>query len=541
MQILNFQNFSNINLLIKESLGSEDSYLVGDSMSVLLASSKELKNKITIIKDLSEVGTGTEKFSKSLEKYRKTHPEVKFIFLSMGANDLYKVNSKIIASAKKVKDQLDRIFPNAQKFIVKAGSWGWGGLDIYGKKDTIPTEIIDYYNEVWKPLGFIEIPEYVKIQFNKKNKPVHPDLNAPGIKELVNKLLNVIEGKKDFYKEDIQSIRDLKTIGSDDSEILVNYYDVLQNAIHDDLVLRKQNEDSYEFDPTVERVQIGLIYLKYTLSQFGVDGLFGPETEDAVRKYKEDFEVGGDPILMDDYFFMSLINALKDQKLGASDIETILEDNYGNIENIEPEDNFSYSGDLGGDEYLIFVQHNQGVAGATSLVNTKYGKGKIHPFTRDKGMMNNIPSDMKEWRSQIQEALNSDNEQRAASLFLEMWKIKYASKKQTGMNLINKPQYSEVKSILERVSKESGIPFEVLVAIGTIESGLNPKSGNNTYKGLFALNPSTAVKYNPSINQGNVHDPIINADAAGKMLARGKNDLIQGLRRTGVINNLDLA
>jgi hypothetical protein len=109
------------------------------------------------------------------------------------------------------------------------------------------------------------------------------------------------------------------------------------------------------------------------------------------------------------------------------------------------------------------------------------------------------------------------------------------------MKLINTPEYATTKAILEKVSGETGVPFESLVAIATIESGLNPKVGNSTYKGLFALNPSTAVKYNPSISQANVHDPVINADAAGKMLAAGKNELAKNLQRSGVMSNLDFA
>jgi hypothetical protein len=156
-------------------------------------------------------------------------------------------------------------------------------------------------------------------------------------------------------------------------------------------------------------------------------------------------------------------------------------------------------------------------------------------------MVNNIPSDMPDYRKQILEALSSGNDQRAASLFLEMWKIKYAAKKQQGMKLINTPEYSNIKTILEKVSGETGVPFDTLVAIATIESGMNPNVGNSTYKGLFALNASTAVKYNPAINQANVHDPVINADAAGKMLAAGKNELAKNLQRSGVMSNLDFA
>jgi hypothetical protein len=541
MKILNFENFLNESVgLLKESISQGDTYLVGDSASILTGSGKEIKNKVTVLPDLSVVGIGTTKFSELLKKYNKTHPEAKFVFLFMGANDLYHINSSILKSAKVVKEELHRIFPNAQKFIAKAGSWGWGGLSEYGKGNSAPSELFKYYEQVWRPLGFIPLQEYLKIQYDDKDNPIHPNLSAPGMKEMTREILDIIEGKKEFYTEDIRSLRDQDSIEGGEGA-LINYYDVLQNAIHEGLNLTKTSE--YTFDPVVERAQVGLKFLGYPLPRFGVDGLFGPETELAVREYKTEYEVEGDLNSMDDYFFISLINNLKNSEFNAGAIEEILAQSYESIEAMGDEETSAYqfTGDLGGDEYLIFVQHNQGVTGATSLLNAKYGKGKIYSSTRTSGMINNIPSDMKDFGDQIREALKSGNEQRAASLFLEMWKIKYASKKEQGMKLINTPQYANIKAILEKASANTGIPFDVLVAIATIESGLNPNVGNSTYKGLFALNPSTAVKYNPAINQSTVHDPMINADAASKMLASGKEQLAQGLRRSGVISNLDFS
>ena len=540
MAILKFEDFLNENLSkMNESLKQGDAYLIGDSTSILLGSTKELKSKISVLKGLSEVGIGTTKFSELLKGYTKKHPEVKFIFLFMGANDLYEPTPSVLKAAKTVKEEMIRIFPNAQKFVVRAGSWGWGGLKIYGKGESIPSEMSRYYESVWKPLGFTILKEYLKIQFDNKDNPMHPDLNAPGIKELAKEILDITEGKKEFYIEDIKSLRDVESIDVDDEERVSNFYDVLQDAVHEGIDLHQ--EFDLTFNPIVERAQVALEFLGYPLPKFGVDGLFGPETESSVSSYKYDYSVGGDSNSMDDYFFISIINTLKNRRFTGKDIEEALEKSYASIEDLSDDTSLNFSGDLGGDEYLIFVQHNQGVAGATSLVNAKFGKGGINPFTKSKGMINNIPSDMPEYKNQIVEALNSGNDQRAASLFLEMWKIKYASKKEQGMKLINNPKYSEVKQILEKVALDTGIPFEVLVTIATIESGLNPDVGNSTYKGLFALNPSTAVKYNPSITNSNVHNPLINAEAAGKMLLAGKNELMKGLNRSGILGELDFA
>jgi murein DD-endopeptidase MepM/ murein hydrolase activator NlpD len=50
----------------------------------------------------------------------------------------------------------------------------------------------------------------------------------------------------------------------------------------------QESYGSMNFQRNVESVQIGLILLGYELPKFGVDGLFGPETANAVNKFKLD-------------------------------------------------------------------------------------------------------------------------------------------------------------------------------------------------------------------------------------------------------------
>ena len=52
--------------------------------------------------------------------------------------------------------------------------------------------------------------------------------------------------------------------------------------------LKQQNYGSMSFQKEVESMQIGLILLGYQLPQHGVDGLFGPETAQAVAKFTSD-------------------------------------------------------------------------------------------------------------------------------------------------------------------------------------------------------------------------------------------------------------
>ena len=52
--------------------------------------------------------------------------------------------------------------------------------------------------------------------------------------------------------------------------------------------LSQQTKGSMTFQKEVESMQIGLILLGYTLPKYGVDGLFGPETANAVSKFITD-------------------------------------------------------------------------------------------------------------------------------------------------------------------------------------------------------------------------------------------------------------
>jgi hypothetical protein len=556
MKLLKFEDFLNENeSLLNESLKKGDSYLIGDFTSIVLGSDKSLRNRVETLEglsvpmyikgkkkeDLREIRLDSKLFSEILKTYKEEHTETKFVFLFMGAGDLYEVSNEDIRYSREIRKEMIRIFPNAQRFIVSAGSWGWGDLMKYGDGSRIPSEVLEYYESLWTPLGFILLEKYLGPQYDKGGNPIPPNSDNRDIPQLAKEILEISEGKKEFYIEDIKSIKDLSSIEIDEEGKLINFYDVLQSAVHEGLNISK---DPDTFNPVVERAQIGLSFLGYPLSKFGVDGIFSPEIEQSVRNYKTDYSVEGDSDSMDDYFFISLINTLKNKGFNGSHINDIIDQSYTTIDSLGDDKSLSsygVSGDLGGDEYLIFVQHNQGVAGATSLVSAKEGKGEINSFTKSKGIINNIPSDMPDYKKQIVEALNSGNDQRAASLFLEMWKIKYAAKKEQGMANINKPGNALIKSALEKASAESGVPFEVLVTIANIESGLNPKVGNSTYKGLFALNPSTAVQFNPGLNYTTVFDPIVNSQAGSKMLAAGKEQLAQSLYRKGLMGNLDFA
>lgn len=173
----------------------------------------------------------------------------------------------------------------------------------------------------------------------------------------------------------------------------------------------------------------------------------------------------------------------------------------------------------GNDDFILYMQHQQGIAGAKSLLQAAAGIGKIHPSTMAvktcsrlggkvpyANLQCNIPSDKPDYKKQIVDALNKGDEKKGATLFLKMWKEKWNSKSQQAKISIDKPDNAQIKSLLQKYCKEYGVPFDFATTVALIESGLNPKAGNSKYKGLFALSDSGFKRYAPSGNIFNAED-----------------------------------
>ena len=84
-----------------------------------------------------------------------------------------------------------------------------------------------------------------------------------------------------FKKEDDPEKADLV---DDDVD---TFYDTLESASQGGGI-SEQQKGGMEFQKDVESMQIGLTLLGYNLPKHGVDGLFGPETADAVKEFIED-------------------------------------------------------------------------------------------------------------------------------------------------------------------------------------------------------------------------------------------------------------
>ncbi len=96
--------------------------------------------------------------------------------------------------------------------------------------------------------------------------------------DFIDKLLNKIGlGKK------IDDPKKADLVTPDVAE----FYKTIEDSISSNGLTQKP-KGSMEYQKSVESMQIGLMMLGYQLPKYGVDGLFGPETADAVRKFKQD-------------------------------------------------------------------------------------------------------------------------------------------------------------------------------------------------------------------------------------------------------------
>jgi hypothetical protein len=197
----------------------------------------------------------------------------------------------------------------------------------------------------------------------------------------------------------------------------------------------------------------------------------------------------------------------------------------------------TYTATPGNDDFALYMQHQQGIAGASGLVKALNGTGKMHPDTvKTKGgvkyanLVQNVPSDRPQVKKDIIASLDKGDQKTAAGLFLNMWKEKWFAKQTQARNAINIPKNSVVKDAITKASSRHKVPFDFAITVAQIESGLNPNSGNNTYKGLFAMQPSSNYSGVVTPMGSKWNDPYINAENGVKLL---KNNIAQFKRTLG--------
>ena len=191
----------------------------------------------------------------------------------------------------------------------------------------------------------------------------------------------------------------------------------------------------------------------------------------------------------------------------------------------------------GNDDYLIYLQHQQGPAGIKGIVKAMDGTGKLNPdtiktkmcrgkLTKYANLMCNVPSDVdKNIRQSIIDDLDRGDQKSAAATFASIWKGKFNRKYEQGNRLINDPKYKNIREAIMTACVATGVPFDFAVAVAFIESGFNPNVGKN-YRGLYALKPSQ--DYGTGIGKigSQWSDPYVNAEKGVKLIAKD----LQGLR-----------
>lgn len=102
-----------------------------------------------------------------------------------------------------------------------------------------------------------------------------------GEKAINEGILDWIFGKKETKKDDPKKADVV-------SDNVTDFFNTLEKEKNSSNGLSQQEKGSYTFQKGVESMQIGLILLGYELPRYGVDGLFGPETANAVNSFKKD-------------------------------------------------------------------------------------------------------------------------------------------------------------------------------------------------------------------------------------------------------------
>ena len=185
----------------------------------------------------------------------------------------------------------------------------------------------------------------------------------------------------------------------------------------------------------------------------------------------------------------------------------------------------TYTATPGNDDFALYMQHQQGIAGAAGLVKALNGTGNMHPETvktksgtRYANLVKNVPSDRPQVKRDIIASLDKGDQKTAAGLFLNMWKEKWFSKEKQAKTAINLPKNAKAKDAITKASYKYGVPFDFSITVAMIESGLNPAAHGATYKGLYAMKPSSNYGGLVTPMGSNWADPYVNAENGIKLL-----------------------
>ena len=73
---------------------------------------------------------------------------------------------------------------------------------------------------------------------------------------------------------------------------LEDFYKTLQDFVAGGKSVPVEKFGSMKYSKMIENIQAALTFLGYPLSKFGIDGFFGPETANAIKKFNEATQKG---------------------------------------------------------------------------------------------------------------------------------------------------------------------------------------------------------------------------------------------------------
>lgn len=126
------------------------------------------------------------------------------------------------------------------------------------------------------------------------------------LKEELERIHSITYGKKVLLEDDLLTKLiqggDVNSVKPIDDPAKADFVDDDVRKFFTDLksideTVSQQKLGSMIYQKNVELIQIGLILLGYELPRHGVDGLFGPETAEAVRKYKADNNIINESVI----------------------------------------------------------------------------------------------------------------------------------------------------------------------------------------------------------------------------------------------------
>ena len=268
----------------------------------------------------------------------------------------------------------------------------------------------------------------------------------------------------------------------------------------------------------------------------------------------------------EDSGMMQLLGSVLAGKKSAKDIESALPDYMKKLkkdgsyqetpaeiqgdddsEDSEVKDDFelktNYNVVPGNDDFALYLQHQQGVAGAAGIIRALNGTGTMHPDTiktkngvKYANLVGNIPKDKPQAKRDLIAALDAGDQKTAAAIFYNMWKEKWNERSARAKKAINETRNADVKKAIQQATDKYGVPFDFAVTVAMIESGLIPTLGNNKYKGLFAMDPNQSYGGIVTPMGNKWADPFLNADNGVKLLRR---DIVQFKKQLGnIINEL---